>query len=83
MTTAVVSRIKTAGTTYEVRHGGRPIHDPASDLQGSWPKAGAAGGGDVLNHVNLTKCVTTAELDFTQGTATTYLDTEPILEADR
>ncbi len=63
---------------YEVRHGGSPIHDPATNLEGSWPKAGAAGGG-ALNHVNLTKCVTTAELDFTQGTATSYLE-EPTTE---
>eukprot|EP01047_Picozoa_sp_COSAG01_P034685 COSAG01_NODE_2617_length_7374_cov_7.663505_1_plen_51_part_00 len=26
-----------------------------------------------MNQVNLTKCVTTAELDFTQGTTTTYI----------
>ena len=52
--------------------GSRPIIDsnPASHLVGSYPKHNAG----QLNQVNLTKCVTTAELDFTQGTSGGYIE---------
>jgi hypothetical protein len=55
---------------YEVRAGTQLITDknPASHLQGSFPKRGANG----INSTNLTWCVTDAELDFTQSTATRY-----------
>lgn len=62
---------------YEVRNGGKPIVDPSPNLQGSYPKDGAGGnggGGGGLNHANLTRCVTTAELDFTQGQGGGYLE---------
>lgn len=57
---------------YEVRAGSSPIKDPQGDQVVSYPKLGAHTG--TLNQGNLTKCVTAAELDFTQGTATTYIE---------
>ena len=55
---------------YEVRAGSVATHDPAAVV--SYIKATGHTG---LNRVNLTKCVTTAELDFTQGTTTKYSET--------
>ena len=57
---------------YEVRAGSNPIPNPQpATVADSWLKPGKRAG---LNGVNLTKCVTTAELDFTQDTSTKYLE---------
>jgi hypothetical protein len=56
---------------YEVRAGSNPVPSPAgSGTPTSYPRANAGR----LNTVNLTQCVVTAELDFTQGVGTTYAD---------
>ena len=55
---------------FEARAGGEPITNPPnSGSADSWARVGADHG---LNRVNLTKCVVTRELDFTQATGSGY-----------
>jgi len=56
---------------FEVRAGAVPIQNPAGATQASsWPRKNAR---HSLNTVNLTKCVVTAEMDFTQSTDTNFV----------
>jgi len=52
---------------YEVRAISQLYQDPAAD---SYPRSGTA----PLNQANLTRCVVTRELEFTQGTGSGYLE---------